>query len=148
MASYIAKNANAKEKSTKITGDDCKEGLIAIVSVRVPEPQFEGQTKGKLGSSYVRPLVQKFFSEHFNKYLEETPLEAKAIMAQILLAARGRDAAKRAKDLVKRKDSMSIGTLPGKLADCQSKDPEISEIYLVEGDSAGGSAKQGRSDGT
>ncbi|GIU01338.1 DNA gyrase subunit B [Sulfurovum sp. TSL6] len=144
MASYIAKNANAKEKGVKITGDDCKEGLICIVSVRVPEPQFEGQTKGKLGSSYVRPLVQKFFSEHFNKYLEETPLEAKAIMAQILLAARGRDAAKRAKDLVKRKDSMSIGTLPGKLADCQSKDPEISEIYLVEGDSAGGSAKQGR----
>jgi DNA gyrase subunit B len=112
--------------------------------VRVPEPQFEGQTKGKLGSSYVRPLVQKFFSENFNKYLEETPLEAKAIMAQVLLAARGRDAAKRAKDLVKRKDSMSIGTLPGKLADCQSKDPEVSEIYLVEGDSAGGSAKQGR----
>lgn len=144
MASYVAKNANAKEKGVKITGDDCKEGLICIVSVRVPEPQFEGQTKGKLGSSYVRPLVQKFFSEHFNKYLEETPLEAKAIMAQILLAARGRDAAKRAKDLVKRKDSMSIGTLPGKLADCQSKDPEISEIYLVEGDSAGGSAKQGR----
>ena len=144
MASYISKNANAKEKGVKITGDDCKEGLIAIVSVRVPEPQFEGQTKGKLGSSYVRPLVQKFFSENFNKYLEENPLEAKAIMAQVLLAARGRDAAKRAKDLVKRKDSMSIGTLPGKLADCQSKDPEISEIYLVEGDSAGGSAKQGR----
>jgi len=144
MSSYISKNANAKEKNTKITGDDCKEGLIAIVSVRVPEPQFEGQTKGKLGSSYVRPLVQKFFSENFNKYLEENPLEAKAIMAQVLLAARGRDAAKRAKDLVKRKDSMSIGTLPGKLADCQSKDPEISEIYLVEGDSAGGSAKQGR----
>jgi len=144
MASYIAKNASAKEKGVKITGDDCKEGLIAIVSVRVPEPQFEGQTKGKLGSSYVRPLVQKFFSEQFNKYLEENPIEAKAIMAQVLLAARGRDAAKRAKDLVKRKDSMSIGTLPGKLADCQSKDPEISEIYLVEGDSAGGSAKQGR----
>lgn len=144
LSSYIANNANAKEKNTKITGDDCKEGLVAVISVRVPEPQFEGQTKGKLGSSYVRPLVQKFFSENFNKYLEETPLEAKAIMAQVLLAARGRDAAKRAKDLVKRKDSMSIGTLPGKLADCQSKDPEISEIYLVEGDSAGGSAKQGR----
>ena len=144
LASYIAKNANAKEKSTKITGDDCKEGLIAIVSVRVPEPQFEGQTKGKLGSSYVRPLVQKLFSENFNKYMEETPIEAKAIMAQVLLAARGRDAAKRAKDLVKRKDNMSVGTLPGKLADCQSKDPEASEIYLVEGDSAGGSAKQGR----
>ena len=138
MASYISKNANAKEKGIKITGEDCKEGLITIVSVRVPEPQFEGQTKGKLGSSYVRPLVQRFFSENFNKYLEENPIEAKAIMAQVLLAARGRDAAKRAKDLVKRKDSMSIGTLPGKLADCQSKDPSLSEIYLVEGDSAGG----------
>ena len=144
MSSYISKNANAKEKGTKITGEDCKEGLIAIVSVRVPEPQFEGQTKGKLGSSYVRPLVQKFFSESFNKYLEENPIEAKAIMGQILLAARGRDAAKRAKDLVKRKDSMSIGTLPGKLADCQTKDATSAEIYLVEGDSAGGSAKQGR----
>ncbi|TQV61699.1 MAG: DNA topoisomerase (ATP-hydrolyzing) subunit B [Sulfurovum sp.] len=144
LSSYVANNANAKEKGTKITGDDTKEGLIAVISVRVPEPQFEGQTKGKLGSSYVRPLVQKFFSESFNKYLEENPIEAKAIMAQVLLAARGRDAAKRARELVKRKDSMSVGTLPGKLADCQSKDPEISEIYLVEGDSAGGSAKQGR----
>ncbi len=144
LASYVAKNANAKEKNTKITGDDCREGLIAIISVRVPEPQFEGQTKGKLGSSYVRPLVQKFFSDNFKKYLEENPIEAKAIMAQVILAAKGRDAAKRAKDLVKRKDNMGVGTLPGKLADCQSKDPEISEIYLVEGDSAGGSAKQGR----
>ncbi|NKQ41751.1 MAG: DNA topoisomerase (ATP-hydrolyzing) subunit B [Sulfurovum sp.] len=144
LASYVSKNANAKEKNTKITGDDCREGLIAIVSVRVPEPQFEGQTKGKLGSSYVRPLVQRFFSENFKKYLEENPIEAKAIMAHVILAAKGRDAAKRAKDLVKRKDNMGIGTLPGKLADCQSKDPEISEIYLVEGDSAGGSAKQGR----
>lgn len=144
LAGYVAKNANAKEKNTKITGDDCREGLIAIISVRVPEPQFEGQTKGKLGSSYVRPLVQKFFSDNFKKYLEENPIEAKAIMGQVILAAKGRDAAKRAKDLVKRKDNMGVGTLPGKLADCQSKDPEISEIYLVEGDSAGGSAKQGR----
>ncbi|MDY0195951.1 MAG: DNA topoisomerase (ATP-hydrolyzing) subunit B [Sulfurovaceae bacterium] len=144
LSSYIAKNANAKEKNTKITGEDAAEGLVAIISVRVPEPQFEGQTKGKLGSSYVRPLVQKFFSENFNRYMEEVPLEAKEIMAHVLLAARGRDAAKRAKDLVKRKDSMSVGTLPGKLADCQSKDPTISELYLVEGDSAGGSAKQGR----
>ncbi len=144
ISQYITKNANAKEKATKITGDDTKEGLVAVISVRVPEPQFEGQTKGKLGSSYVRPLVQKFIYEQFNKYLEETPLEAKNIMAHVLLAARGRDAAKRAKELVKRKDSMSVGTLPGKLADCQSKDPSLSEIYLVEGDSAGGSAKQGR----
>ncbi len=144
ISQYITKNANAKEKATKITGDDTKEGLVAVISVRVPEPQFEGQTKGKLGSSYVRPLVQKFIYEQFNKYLEETPLEAKNIMAHVLLAARGRDAAKRAKELVKRKDSMSVGTLPGKLADCQSKDPSLTEIYLVEGDSAGGSAKQGR----
>ena len=144
ISNYISKNANAKDKNTKITGDDTKEGLVAIVSVRVPEPQFEGQTKGKLGSSYVRPLVQKFSYEKINKYLEENPIEAKAIMNQVLLAAKGREAAKRAKDLVKRKDSMSVGTLPGKLADCQSKDPSISELYLVEGDSAGGSAKQGR----
>ena len=144
LSSYISKNANAKEKNTKISGDDCKEGLIAIVSVRVPEPQFEGQTKSKLGSNYVRPLVQKFFSDNFKKYLEEQPIDAKAIMGQVILAAKGRDAAKRAKDLVKRKDGLGVGTLPGKLADCQSKDPEISEIYLVEGDSAGGSAKQGR----
>ncbi len=144
ISNYISKNANAKEKNTKISGDDTKEGLVSIVSVRVPEPQFEGQTKGKLGSSYVRPLVQKFTYERVNKYLEENPIEAKAIMAQVLLAAKGREAAKRAKDLVKRKDSMSVGTLPGKLADCQSKDPTISELYLVEGDSAGGSAKQGR----
>ena len=144
ISNYISKNANAKEKNTKISGDDTREGLVAIVSVRVPEPQFEGQTKGKLGSSYVRPLVQKFTYERVNKYLEENPIEAKAIMNQVLLAAKGREAAKRAKDLVKRKDSMSVGTLPGKLADCQSKDPSISELYLVEGDSAGGSAKQGR----
>jgi len=144
ISNYISKNANAKEKNTKISGDDTKEGLVAIVSVRVPEPQFEGQTKGKLGSSYVRPLVQKFTYERVNKYLEENPIEAKAIMNQVLLAAKGREAAKRAKDLVKRKDSMSVGTLPGKLADCQSKDPAQSELYLVEGDSAGGSAKQGR----
>ncbi len=144
ISNYIAKNANAKEKSTKISGDDTREGLVAVVSVRVPEPQFEGQTKGKLGSSYIRPLVQKFTYEKMNKYLEENPIEAKAIMNHVLLAAKGREAAKRAKDLVKRKDSMSVGTLPGKLADCQSKDPSISELYLVEGDSAGGSAKQGR----
>ena len=144
ISNYIAKNANAKDKNTKITGDDTKEGLVAVVSVRVPEPQFEGQTKGKLGSSYVRPLVQKFTYEKVAKYLEENPIEAKAIMNQVLLAAKGREAAKRAKDLVKRKDSMSVGTLPGKLADCQSKDPSECELYLVEGDSAGGSAKQGR----
>jgi DNA gyrase subunit B len=144
ISNYISKNANAKERNTRISGEDTKEGLVAVISVRVPEPQFEGQTKGKLGSSYVRPLVQKFTYERINKYLEENPIEAKAIMNHVLLAAKGREAAKRAKDLVKRKDSLGVGTLPGKLADCQSKDPSASELYLVEGDSAGGSAKQGR----
>lgn len=144
ITTYITENASAREKDMKILGEDVREGLIAIISVKVPEPQFEGQTKGKLGSSYVRPLVQKMVFENLAKYFEENPNEAKAIMAKALMAARGREAAKRARDLTRKKDNFSVGTLPGKLADCQSKDPEISEIYLVEGDSAGGSAKQGR----
>jgi DNA gyrase subunit B len=144
IVNYITNNANQREKDTKITGDDVREGLIAIISVKVPEPQFEGQTKGKLGSSYVKPIVQKLTFEKLVKYFEENPIDAKAIMGKALAAARGREAAKKARDLTRRKDSMSVGTLPGKLADCQSKDPSNSEIYLVEGDSAGGSAKQGR----
>lgn len=144
ITTYIDNNANAKEKGIKISGDDTKEGLIAIVSVRVPEPQFEGQTKGKLGSSYVRPLVQKIAYEYISKYFEENPNDARAIMQKVLLAARGREAAKRARELTRKKEGLTVGTLPGKLADCQSKDPEMSELYLVEGDSAGGSAKQGR----
>ncbi|CUU85201.1 DNA topoisomerase (ATP-hydrolyzing) subunit B [Campylobacter hyointestinalis] len=145
ITNYIAANAAAREKDTKITGDDIREGLIAVISVKVPEPQFEGQTKGKLGSSYVKPIVQKMTFEVLCKYFEENPIEAKAIMNKALMAARGREAAKKARDLTRKKDSLnSVGTLPGKLADCQSKDPSESEIYLVEGDSAGGSAKQGR----
>ncbi|ARQ99860.1 MULTISPECIES: DNA topoisomerase (ATP-hydrolyzing) subunit B [Campylobacter] len=145
ITNYIAANAATREKDTKITGDDIREGLIAVVSVKVPEPQFEGQTKGKLGSSYVKPIVQKMTFEVLCKYFEENPNEAKAIMNKALMAARGREAAKKARDLTRKKDSLnSVGTLPGKLADCQSKDPSESEIYLVEGDSAGGSAKQGR----
>ena len=144
ISKYLNDNAAAREKDTKITGDDVREGLIAVVSVKVPEPQFEGQTKGKLGSSYVRPIAQKLTSEQLDKYFEENPNQAKAIMEKSLMAARGREAAKKARDLTRKKDSMSVGTLPGKLADCQSKDPAIRELYLVEGDSAGGSAKQGR----
>ena len=145
ITNYIAANASAREKDTKITGDDIREGLIAVISVKVPEPQFEGQTKGKLGSSYVKPIVQKMSFEVLCKYFEENPNEAKAIINKALMAARGREAAKKARDLTRKKDSLnSVGTLPGKLADCQSKDPSESEIYLVEGDSAGGSAKQGR----
>lgn len=144
ITSYIQANAAAREKDTKITGEDIREGLIAIVSVKVPEPQFEGQTKGKLGSSYVRPIVQKITSDILSKFFEENPIEAKAIMNKALLAARGREAAKRARDLTRKKENFSIGTLPGKLADCQSKEAQNCELYLVEGDSAGGSAKQGR----
>ena len=145
ITNYVAANAAAREKDTKITGDDVREGLIAVISVKVPEPQFEGQTKGKLGSSYVKPIVQKMAFEVLSKYFEENPIEARAIMNKALLAARGREAAKKARDLTRKKDNLnSVGTLPGKLADCQSKDASISEIYLVEGDSAGGSAKQGR----
>ncbi|BDY13080.1 DNA topoisomerase (ATP-hydrolyzing) subunit B [Hydrogenimonas cancrithermarum] len=144
VSRYLQENANAREKDTKISGDDVREGLVAVVSVRVPEPQFEGQTKGKLGSSYVKPLVQKLTYEKLMKYFEENPNDAKAIMQKALLAAKGREAAKKARELTRRKDAMTVGTLPGKLADCQSKDASISELYLVEGDSAGGSAKQGR----
>ncbi|HJF83208.1 DNA topoisomerase (ATP-hydrolyzing) subunit B [Helicobacter pullorum] len=144
ITNYIEANANAREKDSKITGEDIREGLIAIVSVKVVDPQFEGQTKGKLGSSFVRPIVQKLTFEKLTKFFEENPNEAKAIMQKALLAARGREAAKKARELTRKKETFSVGTLPGKLADCQSKDPSISEIYLVEGDSAGGSAKQGR----
>ncbi|OQR41939.1 DNA topoisomerase (ATP-hydrolyzing) subunit B [Aliarcobacter cryaerophilus] len=144
ISKYLSENAAAREKDAKITGDDVREGLIAVVSVKVPEPQFEGQTKGKLGSSYVRPIAQKLTSDNLDKYFEENPTHARAVMEKALMAARGREAAKKARELTRKKDSMSVGTLPGKLADCQSKDPTIRELYLVEGDSAGGSAKQGR----
>ena len=144
IVKYLNENGAAREKDTKITGDDVREGLIAVVSVKVPEPQFEGQTKGKLGSSYVKAITQKLTGDALDKYFEENPQQAKAVMEKALLAARGREAAKKARDLTRKKDAMTVGTLPGKLAECQSKDPAIRELYLVEGDSAGGSAKQGR----
>ncbi len=144
IVKYVNENAAAREKDTKITGDDVREGLIAVISVKVPEPQFEGQTKGKLGNSYVKPICQKMTFDALMKHFEENPSQAKAIMEKALMAARGREAAKKARDLTRKKDAMTVGTLPGKLADCQSKDPAIRELYLVEGDSAGGSAKQGR----
>ena len=144
ISKYLKENANARDKDAKLTGDDVREGLVAIISVKIPEPQFEGQTKGKLGSSYVKPICQKLTNEMLSKYLEENPQQAKAVMEKALMAARGREAAKKARDLTRKVETNSIGTLPGKLANCQSKDPEITELYLVEGDSAGGSAKQGR----
>jgi len=144
IRNYLKANANAKDKDAKLDGNDTREGLVAVVSVRVPEPQFEGQTKGKLGSSYVKPICQKLTYEMLSKYLEENPVQAKLVMEKSLMAARGREAAKKARELTRKTDSMTVGTLPGKLASCQWKDPEKIELYLVEGDSAGGSAKQGR----
>ena len=143
VINYINKNIKMKE-NLKITGDDVKEGIDAIVSVKMSEPQFEGQTKGKLGSSYVKSIVQKVTYDYLTRYFEENPNVAKLISEKAISAARSRVAAKRARDLTRKQAKVGVGTLPGKLADCQSKSAEESEIYLVEGDSAGGSAKQGR----
>jgi DNA gyrase subunit B len=141
---YAKEKGFLKEKETALTADDMKEGLTAVVSVKVPEPQFEGQTKAKLGNSEVRPIVYRAFLDEFSKFLEENPNEAKAIVNKCLLAARARLAARAARDTVIRKGALEGMTLPGKLADCSSRSPELSELFIVEGDSAGGSAKQGR----
>jgi DNA gyrase subunit B len=133
-----------KEKDGNLTADDVREGLTAIVSVKLAEPQFEGQTKGKLGNAEMRTAVESAFNETFAEYLGENPGEAKAIIGKCTLAARARLAARAARDTVIRKGALEGMTLPGKLADCSSKDPSLSELFIVEGDSAGGSAKQGR----
>jgi len=143
IINYINKEMKLKE-NIKVTGEDVREGLNAIISVKIGDPQFEGQTKGKLGSSFVKPVIQKITYEVISRYFEENPNEAKLISNKAIDAARGRMAAKKARELTRKQSKMSVGTLPGKLADCQSKDADISELYLVEGDSAGGSAKQGR----
>ncbi|WP_018674454.1 DNA topoisomerase (ATP-hydrolyzing) subunit B [Riemerella columbina] len=132
-----------KEK-VEVTGDDFREGLTAVISVKVMEPQFEGQTKTKLGNSDVSGAVDKIVGEMLTNFLEENPNEAKQIVQKVVLAAKARQAAKKAREMVQRKSPMGGAGLPGKLSDCSSKDPEISEIFLVEGDSAGGTAKQGR----
>ncbi|MBI2798354.1 DNA topoisomerase (ATP-hydrolyzing) subunit B [Candidatus Saccharibacteria bacterium] len=141
---YARKNGLIKEKEENLTGDDVREGLTAVVSVKLPEPQFEGQTKAKLGNPEIRQVVEKVLSEYFSYYLEENPNEAKKIIGKGVLSARARLAARAARDSVIRKGALEGMTLPGKLTDCSSKDPARSEVYLVEGDSAGGSAKQGR----
>ncbi len=128
----------------KLSGDDCREGLVAIVSVKLIDPQFEGQTKTKLGNSFMRGVVSKVFSEKFGEFLEENPKEAKELILKAVNAKKARDAARNARDLTRRKSVLESTTLPGKLADCSDKDPKKCEIYLVEGDSAGGTAKQGR----
>jgi len=145
LNSYAAKNnLFAKNKDLRLEGDDTREGLIAIISVKIPEPQFEGQTKTKLGNSEVEGLVSGLVNEKLGEYFEKNPGVAKRIIGRAVEAATAREAARKAKDLVRRKGALDSGSLPGKLADCQERDPARSELFIVEGDSAGGSAKQGR----
>lgn len=141
---YARKSGQLKEKEENLTGEDCREGLTAVILVKLPEPQFEGQTKNKLGNPEVRGQVEQVMTEYFNYYLEEHPSVARKILDKALLAARARKAARAARDNIIRKGVLDGASMPGKLADCSSKDPKDSEIYLVEGDSAGGSAKSGR----
>lgn len=141
---YGEKNGFFSKLKFNVTGDDFREGLTALISVKVPEPQFEGQTKTKLGNSDVTGIVENISGQALGIFLEENPNAAKQIMQKVVLAASARHAARKARDLVQRKGALSGSGLPGKLSDCSSKDPEISELYLVEGDSAGGTAKQGR----
>jgi len=141
---YARKNGLLKEKEENLTGEDCREGLTAVILVKIPDPQFEGQTKNKLGNPEIRGYVDKVMAEYFSYYLEENPAVAKGIIGKALLASRARKAARAARDNIIRKGVLDGASMPGKLADCSSKDPAKSEIYLVEGDSAGGSAKSGR----
>jgi DNA gyrase subunit B len=141
---YARKHGIFKEADANLSGEDVREGITAIVSIKHPDPQFEGQTKTKLGNSEVRTITDAVFADTFEKFLLENPSVARKIVEKGLMAARARLAAKKARELTRRKSALEVSSLPGKLADCSSKDPSISEMYIVEGDSAGGSAKQGR----
>lgn len=141
---YAKKNGILKENEANLAGEDIREGIVAIISVLVKDPQFEGQTKTKLGNTYVRGVVESAVYENLEDYLNEHPADAKQILEKAISARRAREAAKKARELTRRKSALESTSLPGKLADCSSKDPALSELFIVEGDSAGGSAKQGR----
>ncbi len=141
---YARKMNLMKDNNSNLSGDDVREGLTAIISVKIPEPQFEGQTKTKLGNSEVRSIVESVFSEKFMEFLNENPMVSKKIVEKGMQASRAREAARRARELTRRKSALEVSSLPGKLADCSSKDAAHCELFIVEGDSAGGSAKQGR----
>ncbi|MDU6478214.1 MAG: DNA topoisomerase subunit B, partial [Corynebacterium kroppenstedtii] len=144
MNRYAREHKLLKDKEPNLSGDDCREGLAAVISVRVADPQFEGQTKTKLGNTEVKSFVQKQVFENVSHWFESNPAEAKIIVNKAVSSSQARVAARKARDLVRRKSATDLGGLPGKLADCRSKDPTLSELYIVEGDSAGGSAKSGR----
>lgn len=144
MNDYARKRNLLKESDENFSGEDTREGMTMVLSVKVREPQFEGQTKTKLGNSEVKGIVEAIIGDGINAFLEENPTQAKKIFEKIVMAARARDAARKARELTRRKNPLEISSLPGKLADCSSKDTTLTEVYLVEGDSAGGSAKQGR----
>ena len=144
LNNFGIKDKQIKDPSNGLSGDDCREGLTAVLSIKVSEPQFEGQTKTKLGNSEIKGIVDSIVYEQLTEFFEQNPSIRKKIIEKALLSARSREAARKARELIRRKSALDSGNLPGKLADCSTRDPEFTELYLVEGDSAGGSAKQGR----